>query len=217
MAPDAISTKPSPADTAAWVAARADVGAATGTHPAGSVGVPRGWFALAMGAASVMGIGLAWVMAGMGAGGSGVEPGYAAAIIALSCVTFVAPVLLATKPMGFGVVVVASSVARNMLIMTLLLAVVTLARRGGAADAEAVAGQAAATLERTGLDRPALLRGVLAGAALLLIAETAAAIGIISWLERRRAFWTGSAQAGGRGAGGGGAGGGTNSASGGQV
>ena len=127
-----------------------------------AVDVPRLPYAMVMVGACATAIGAAWMLASQSP-----ERGYAAGVVAVAALTTFVPVLMYTKPTNFGLVVFGTSIARNLLVMGLMLAVIMLVE---------------------GIERRPLLIGILAGTAMILIVETMLAIGILGWLDRKKAF-----------------------------
>lgn len=127
-----------------------------------SVDVPRLAYAMVMVGVGATASGLAWMLAG-----NDPQRGYAAGIVAVGALISLMPAIMSVAPTRWGIVVFATFTVRNLLIVAAMLAVVQLVE---------------------GIDRRPFLLGVVAGAGLILLVETMLAIGILSWLDRKKVF-----------------------------
>lgn len=145
-------------------------GSNTGTQPVAtnggvggaSVDVPRLAYAMVMVGVGATASGLAWML-----GGNDPQRGYAAGIVAVGALIALMPAIMSVAPTRWGIVVFATFTVRNLLFVAAMLAVVQLVE---------------------GIDRRPFLLGVVAGAGLILLVETMLAIGILSWLDRKKVF-----------------------------
>lgn len=140
----------------------AESGAAGGDIKPGTVEIPRLAYALIMVGVGAIASGLAWMLAG-----TDPQRGYAAGIVGVGALLSLMPAIMSVAPTRFGVVVFASFTVRNLLFVGAMLAVVQLVE---------------------GIDRRPFLFGVVAGAGLILLVETMLALGILSWLDRKKVF-----------------------------
>lgn len=127
-----------------------------------SVEIPRLAYALIMIGVGAAATGLAWMLAG-----AAPQRGYAAAIIGVGALIALMPAIMSVPPTRWGIVVFATFTIRNLLFVGAMLAVVQMV---------------------DGIDRRPFLFGVVAGAGLILLIETMLAIGILSWLDRKKVF-----------------------------
>ena len=165
----AMTSQASNTDTQPLASNGAVGGVASGET--GSVEIPRLAYALIMVGVGAIASGLAWVLAG-----NDPQRGYAAGIVGVGALLSLMPAIMSVAPTRFGVVVFASFTIRNLLFVGAMLAVVQLVE---------------------GIDRRPFLLGVVAGAGLILLVETMLAIGILSWLDRKKVFAKPAPQANG--------------------
>lgn len=145
--------------------------AGSGVAGAPTVDVPRLPYALIMIGVGAAASGLAWLLAA-----NDPQRGYAAAIVAVGAIIALMPAIMTVPPTRWGIVVFATFTIRNLLFVAAMLAVVQLV---------------------DGIDRRPFLFGVVAGAGLILLVETMLAIGILSWLDRKKVFAKPAPQANG--------------------
>lgn len=129
---------------------------------ASGVDVPRLAYAMVMVGVGAAASGIAWLLAG-----NDPQRGYAAGIVGFGALIALMPAIMSVSPTRWGLVVLGASTVRNLLFVGLMLGVVQLVE---------------------GIDRRPFLVGVLSGAGLLLLVETMLAMGILSWLDRKKVF-----------------------------